>query len=181
MEASRAGLAGSRHVFLVGLSGVGKTTLAPRVASLLNLPWLDTDTLVEDREGASIAGLFDTHGEAYFRKVEAEVVDWLLTQPPHVVAMGGGAPCRPGVMAQLLNAGVVLYLDASDDLLATRLSHGAPRPLISRDDAVGALSRLRVEREAVYAQAHATLNIEGHTLTEVARRLATRAQEWLGD
>ena len=178
MEASRPE---SRHVFLVGLSGVGKTTLAPRVASLLNLRWFDTDALVEAREGASIAALFEGHGEPYFRKVEAEVVDWILAQPAHVVAMGGGAPCQPGVMAQLLNAGVVLYLDASDDLLAARLSRGAPRPLISRDAPAVALRRLRVEREAVYAQAHATLNVEGHTLEEMAQWLASRVQELLGD
>ena len=178
MEASRAG---SRHVFLVGLSGVGKTTLAPHVASLLNLPWLDTDALVEGREGASIAALFESHGESYFRRVEAEVVDWILTQPAHVVAMGGGAPCQLGMMARLLNAGVVLCLDANDDLLATRLSQGAPRPLISRDAPAIALRRLRVEREAVYAQAHATLNVEGHTLEEMAQWLASRAQELLGD
>jgi shikimate kinase len=140
----------SRHVVLVGLMGVGKTTVGRRLAKELGRPFADVDEQVELRAGVTISTLFERDGEEAFRALESEVLAGLLTRAqPLVVAAGGGVVTRPGNRAALSGAGAfVVWLRASAEFLARR-TDPTHRPLLA-GDARAALGRLLAERSALY-------------------------------
>lgn len=81
-----------RHIILVGLPGSGKSTVGPRVAEALGVPFEDLDAIIIRRMGMPVARIFGEFGEAHFRKLEREVTAERLAAPPSVIAPGGGGP-----------------------------------------------------------------------------------------
>ncbi|MEG0499427.1 MAG: shikimate kinase, partial [Alistipes sp.] len=78
-----------KSIFLVGYMGCGKSTLGRKLARRLNIPFFDTDSLIEEREGASVNDIFHYEGEAYFRELEREtIVQILAEEQAHVVSTG---------------------------------------------------------------------------------------------
>jgi len=142
-----------RHVVLVGLMGVGKSTVGRRLAKELARPFADVDEQVELRAGLVIPRLFEERGEEAFRTLEAEVLADLLDRPePLVVAAGGGAVTRAENRARLRAArAVVVWLQASPAFLAAR-TDPTHRPLLAGDDPAGALARLLAERRPLYEE-----------------------------
>src|SRR5258707_12544096 len=84
-------LLGSRSIVLVGMMGVGKSSIGRRLAARLGVPFVDADAEIEKAAGMSIADIFARHGEADFRSGEARVIPRLLDGGPQVLATGGGA------------------------------------------------------------------------------------------
>lgn len=161
----------SALIFLVGLSGSGKTTVGHLLADQLGLPFLDTDAEIERRTGCAVPQIFESAGEPAFRALEREVVAAACSLNAGVVATGGGAPLDGQSRQAMRDAGVVLWLDAPDDELAARLASGgdADRPLLS--GGVGAsLARLREQRQAAYSQAGAKISASG-TPNEIVQRI----------
>ncbi len=78
------------HVFLIGFMGAGKSTVGPRLATRLDLPFIDLDDRIEAEQGKSIADIFDADGESHFRALEREALEALAAEPDSVVACGGG-------------------------------------------------------------------------------------------
>jgi shikimate kinase len=142
----------SHHVVLVGLMGVGKSTVGRRLAKEMQRPFADVDEQVELRAGVTIPTLFDRDGEEAFRTLESAVVADLLARPhPLVVAAGGGVVTRPDNRAALAGAGAfVVWLRASAEFLARR-TDPTHRPLLA-GDAQATLARLLAERSALYEQ-----------------------------
>lgn len=141
-----------RQIVLVGLSGVGKTSVGRLLAERLGWPFLDTDELVTAREGKHPAELIPERGEAAFRAIEAEVVAEAARQVPAVIATGGGAFQRPDNRVALGEHGFICYLDATAPEIARRLAadaDGAVRPLV-QDDPVTRLEELSEERRPSY-------------------------------
>lgn len=157
MGASSAG----RHVVLVGLMGVGKSTVGRRLAKELQRPFADVDEQVELRAGRTVPSIFRDDGEERFRVLEAEVLADLLDRPsPLVVAAGGGVVTGDANRAALAASGaVVVWLRASAAFLAGR-TDPTHRPLLA-GDAAATLARLLVERAPFYEQvAHLSVDIE---------------------
>ncbi|MGH2387849.1 MAG: shikimate kinase [Chloroflexota bacterium] len=145
---------GSGALILVGLSGSGKSTVGRLVAARLGLPVFDTDRMIEQRSGHTIADLFASRGEAAFRELEAAAVADACTRSG-VVAVGGGAVLRADNRARMRQGNLVIWLDTSAGILASRLAHhthGEERPLL-RGDLDERMSTLWVERRAAYAAA----------------------------
>src|SRR6185369_13452682 len=107
-----------RTIALVGLMGVGKSSVGRRLASALNLPFRDADTEVEVAAGRSIPEIFAELGEAAFRDGERRVIARLLEGPPHVLATGGGAFMNPETRALLKEKAISVWLKADLQLLA---------------------------------------------------------------
>jgi shikimate kinase len=141
-----------RHLVLVGLMGVGKSTVGRRLAKELQRPFADVDEQIELRAGRTIPRLFDDAGEDRFRALETEVVADLLGRPsPLVLAAGGGVVTRPANRSALARAGAfVVWLRASPGFLAGR-TDPTHRPLLA-GDAHATLARLDTERAPLYAQ-----------------------------
>lgn len=142
----------ARPVVLVGLSGTGKSTVAPVLARRLGVSAVDLDRWIEAVTGQCVVEIFAASGEAGFRRVELDALRSVLAQDPSVVAAGGGVVCTREARALLADRAVVVWLDAPDEALLRRLGDpGEPRPLL-HDDPATTLRRLRREREAWYAE-----------------------------
>lgn len=109
------------RIFLIGPMGSGKTTIGAALAKRLQLPFVDLDRHIEQREGHTISMLFQRNGEEYFRQCESEVLRAIIhSTSSAVIATGGGTPCFHGNMTQMNAAGVTIYLQCAIEKLRTR-------------------------------------------------------------
>jgi shikimate kinase len=151
-------LLGSRSIVLVGMMGVGKSSIGRRLAARLGVPFVDADAEIEKAAGMSIADIFARHGEVDFRSGEARVIARLLDGGPQVLATGGGAVMNADTRAAIKAKGVSIWLSAEFDVLMRRINKRKnDRPLLQTADPAATLRELLVAREPVYAQADLTV------------------------
>ncbi len=148
---------GSRSIVLIGLMGAGKTAVGRRLASRLDLPFLDADNEIEKAAGESIKEIFAEHGEAYFRKGEQKVIARLLESGPQVLATGGGAYMNPETRDAIKALGVSIWLKANLRVLMKRVQRRRHRPLLATGDPEAVMKKLMAERDPVYAGADITV------------------------
>ena len=137
-----------RNLIFVGLPGSGKSTVGRLCARALNLPFVDADKFLEQREGRSVADIFASSGEGYFRDLESRVLAELCRREGIVLATGGGARL-------LRDGGLVIFLDRSPWAIRRTLRRQG-RPLLTDDGAIFRLARQR--RDLYRAAAHHSIN-----------------------
>jgi shikimate kinase len=140
-------------IVLVGLMGVGKSTIGRRLAARMNLPFVDADDEIERAAGMTIQEIFDTYGEGQFRDGERRVIARLIDGTPKVIATGGGAFVNEETRNLILEKATAVWLDADVDILVERVSRREGRPLLKGRDPREVLTKLAKEREPFYAQA----------------------------
>jgi len=143
-----------RPVVLVGLMGVGKSTVGRRLAKRLGLPFVDSDIEIEDASGYPAAEIFERYGERDFRDGERRLVARLVEGDIRVIATGGGAFMDPRTRELLNDRSITVWLDAPVDILAERTSRRDTRVQLRAGDPKAVLKRLADERRTYYAQAH---------------------------
>jgi shikimate kinase len=143
-----------RPIVLVGLMGVGKSTVGRRLARRLGLPFVDSDTAIEDASGLSAAEVFERFGEKDFRDGERRLVARLVDGQVRVIATGGGVFVDPRTRDLLNERTITVWLDAPTEVLAARTSRRDTRPLLRNGDPAGTLARLADERRPAYSAAH---------------------------
>jgi shikimate kinase len=145
-----------RHktIVLVGLMGVGKSSVGRRLATALDLPFRDADTEVEAAAGRTIPEIFAEMGEPAFRDGERRVIARLLDEPPHVLATGGGAFANPETRALIKDKAVAVWLKADLELLARRVGRKEGRPLLKNRDPLMVLREHAQARYPAYGEAH---------------------------
>ena len=148
---------GTRSITLIGLMGAGKTTIGRRLASLLDMPFHDTDLEIETASRLSIPELFRLYGEPEFRALEARVVARLATQGPQVMATGGGAWMHGDTRDLLKRSAVTIWLKADIDTLMVRVAKRSNRPLLKAEDPRKVMADLIEARYPVYARADLTI------------------------
>ncbi|WP_397418186.1 shikimate kinase [Phenylobacterium sp.] len=146
-----------RTIALVGLMGVGKSSVGRRLAAALNLPFRDADTEVETAAGRSIPEIFAALGEAAFRDGERRVIARLLEGPPHVLATGGGAFMNPETRALIKAQAISVWLKADLEVLARRVGRKDTRPLLTGKDPMEVLKAQAEVRYPIYAEADITV------------------------
>ena len=139
-------------IALIGLPGSGKSTVGRQLARRLQLPFLDSDHVIEERIGCAIRDYFEREGEASFRDVEESVIDELTLQASGVLSTGGGAVLRPANRLHLHERGHVVYLRSSPEELFRRLRHDTSRPLLQVADPLGRLRDLYAQRDPLYRE-----------------------------
>jgi shikimate kinase len=142
-----------RPIVLVGLMGVGKSTVGRRLAARLGLTFVDADAEIEIAAGMTIAEIFERYGEAHFRDGERRVIARLLDSNTGVIATGGGAFMNETTRALILARATAIWLDADLDTLAQRVGRRDDRPLLRGKDARAVLGDLAAVRNPVYALA----------------------------
>ncbi len=168
-----------RPVVLVGLMGVGKSTVGRRLAALLGSDFIDVDEEIERAANRSIAEIFDSHGEAYFRDGERRVIARLMEEAHGVVATGGGAFADPQTRALILDRALAVWLDCDIDTLVERTARRNTRPLLRHGDPRGILQQLKQQRETAYAQAQIRIVTDEGPHAETAHRILGAIDAWL--
>ena len=137
-------------ISLIGMPGVGKSTVGRQIARRLARTFVDTDLFFEQRTGETIRSFFDREGEDAFRAIEQEILAELPLADGLVLATGGGAVLRAANRQVLRERSTVIYLRSSPDDLFRRLRHDTQRPLLQVADPLARLRDLYVQRDPLY-------------------------------
>ncbi|AOL23756.1 shikimate kinase [Erythrobacter litoralis] len=142
-----------RPVVLVGLMGVGKSTVGRRLAAMLSRGFTDADDEIEEAARRTIPEIFEEFGEAYFRDGERRVIARLMDDQAGVIATGGGAFVDPETRALILDRAIAVWIDCDVDTLVERTARRNTRPLLRGGDPKAILARLAEERRGFYSEA----------------------------
>ena len=141
------------NIILTGFMGTGKTTLGRLLAEKIGYEFIDTDALIEKQIGQTIVDLFQTEGEAAFRKLESELVEDLAQKEGLVIATGGGLVLDPKNVARLGKTGQIICLTASpEEILARVTKQQDVRPLLQENNPQAKIIQLLQQRDSVYRQ-----------------------------
>ncbi|MFQ5498045.1 MAG: shikimate kinase [Candidatus Zixiibacteriota bacterium] len=176
-------------VYLVGFSGSGKSTVGPLLARRLHADLYDIDQLVEKRVGMPIVGIFDQHGERYFRKCEKKTIAELISsiKSPAVVVLGGGALQHASVRKLTSATGIVVYLRCALPELFRRLKTATDRPLLSVPSRSALsnpgsrrqrMAELMRKRRSNYERADIICSTTSLTPAQAARRIETQVRNY---
>lgn len=167
-------------LFLIGYMGSGKTTLGDPLAKRLNIPFIDMDRLLEQREGKSVTRIFEEAGESGFREIERDVLQESVLPDNFVMATGGGAPCFFDNMDWMNRQGITMYLRVPAEEIARRLAQGrSDRPLlrdIPEEELTEVIRERIAQREKFYLQAQLIMEQSDLTVEQLLEALtkATR-------
>ncbi|KIE58951.1 shikimate kinase [Methylacidiphilum kamchatkense Kam1] len=160
-----------RHIVLVGMMGAGKSSVGSWLSQEKAIPFYDLDRMIEEAEKATIAEIFATKGGEYFRKKEMEMVYQVISSPPGVIATGGGTLLNPSNLSLLKEHGFLFYLQASLELLWSRLQDKTDRPLLFGKNPKMTLEKLLKERESLYKAADMEIEVDGKSIEQLGELL----------
>lgn len=160
-----------QHIILVGMMGVGKSSLGRRLAKRLALPFVDSDVEIERAAGQGITALFETYGETELRALERRVLQRLVAMPPQVIATGGDAFVDDETRALLRQSGMTIWLQAGLETLVSRIRRLEHRPLLQGADLRTTLPRLLSERSSQYAEANLSFDTDAMPVAELIEKI----------
>ena len=178
----------ARHIFLIGFSGSGKSTVGRALTRRLSVKFFDTDDLIEKRLGKSVRAIFTTEGEAGFRAAESEIIaDLAKRTRPAVIALGGGAFQNPANRRLLAGRGEVVYLRCSQREIYRRIGRMTDRPMLNikprprqtpRQAIRRAIRALLTARKKNYERADIIVSTTqksiGKTVSEIMQKVTSR-------
>ena len=148
-------------VYLIGFMGSGKSKYGKRLAEALDYNFVDTDKLIEDREGLEITEIFKTKGADYFKSIEGKILTEVSQLKNTVVATGGGLPCVKGNMDYMKQTGLTVYLRAGlGCVMKNLLKEKDRRPMIAEIDSTILADYIHEkleERKPCYKDAHVSI------------------------
>lgn len=149
------------NIYLIGMMGVGKTAVGEALAQQMSYRFFDTDELITRVQGQAITDIFAQEGETYFRDLETKVLEELSVCARSVIATGGGIILKKDNWS-FLQQGLVVWLDATVELILERLAADQSRPLLQTENPQQTLKDLLGQRRSLYAQADLQIQIERH-------------------
>ena len=164
-----------KKIILLGYMGCGKSTIAQKMSKITNIPFLDLDNCIEEREKKSINSIFEERGEIYFRKLEHEIlVELLQSSEDVIIGLGGGTPCYANNHELLKGDNVIsIYLKASIETLYNRLVYNkSKRSLIanmSEEEMKEFIAKHLFDRSFYYNQAQYKVVVDGKTIDETVQ------------
>lgn len=169
-----------KTLVLVGMMGAGKTSVGRRLASALGVPFRDADVEIEAAAGCTINEIFERFGEPAFRSGERKVIARLLSDPPHVLAAGGGAFIDAETREKIKERAVSIWLRAPIELLIQRVLRKDTRPLLRNTDSRATLERLLRDREPIYAEADIVVESDEGPHDVVVKRIVAALDDRAG-
>lgn len=169
-------MAEKRNIFLIGPMGAGKSTIGRQLAQMLNMDFLDSDAVIEERAGADIDWIFDIEGEAGFRKREERIINELTQSQGLVLSTGGGSVVSKDNRNALSARGIVVYLETSVDKQFERTQRDKKRPLLQTEDPYQVLVDLAKVRNPLYEE---IADITLQTNDQAAKTVATQIIEMM--
>ena len=178
------------NIILIGYMGCGKSTVGKKIAELLNMPFLDTDQWIEEKEEMPVSEIFALKTEAYFRDLETNCLKVLLQEEKEqkaeecinnqgleacnrkVISVGGGLPVREENRKLLKQLGQVIYLKANPETIYERLKGDSTRPLLQTENPLQKIKEMIADREEKYqAAAERVIYVDGKSVTEIIEEI----------
>jgi len=156
------------NLALIGFMGTGKSSVGRIVAAALHYELVDTDQIIEQRAGKSIAEIFAQQGEGAFRELERQLVVEMVSWRKKVIATGGGLAANTENLASLKQHALVVCLWSSPEGIWQRVKHQSHRPLLQAPDPQAKIRELLAQRAPFYKQADVLVNTDLRGLREVA-------------
>ncbi|HEY4056284.1 MAG TPA: shikimate kinase [Kofleriaceae bacterium] len=165
----------SKPIALLGVRGAGKSAVGEALAKKLGVAFVELDQLIEEAAGLPLSEVFALHGEAYYRRIEREVLTRVLATPsPMVLATGGSIVNDPTNYALLRSRCITVWLRASaEDHWNRVVAQGDQRPMAENPHAFAELRALMTAREKLYARAEHTVDTTSRRLPQVVNDIAT--------
>jgi shikimate kinase len=160
------------NIFLIGFMGVGKSTIARNLKLAYGMKLIEMDEQIEQEQGKSISELFADEGEAYFRKLETELLESLEQTENTVVSCGGGVPMRDCNVQAMKKSGKIVYLSAEPETVYQRVRHSHNRPLLEGNMNVDYIRELQEKRLPYYQKAaDFTVVTDGRETGEICQEI----------
>ncbi len=168
-----------RSIVLIGLMGCGKSSIGRRLATRLELPFVDADGEIEQAAGKTVAEIFSEDGEDVFRDGERRVIARLLSNSAQVLATGGGAFMNAKIRDNIHDRGISIWLRADLDLLMQRVARRTHRPLLQTDDPRAVMQNLIDQRYPVYQHADITVDSQHAAHDVIVRDVVRKLADYL--
>ncbi len=153
------------------MMGSGKSTIGKALSERLNMKFVDTDTVIENKLSLSIAKIFKVKGEKFFRKLEMEESVKLAEKKGFVIALGGGAFINGEIREKIKKSCFSVYLQLSIDKLFERTKNNQKRPLLNNVESEKELKKLYEERKEFYSMADYKIDCNSKTKSEIVEEI----------
>jgi shikimate kinase len=160
-----------KNLVLLGMMGVGKSTLAKIVAKKQDLEFVDSDTCIEKKFSMKIAEIFKTKGEKFFRIEEEKEVIKILKKTNCVIALGGGAFVNKNIRNNVLKNSYSIWLDIDLTILNKRIKWNSKRPLLDKNNNKKKINKLYTERKSIYKMANNKIICNNLTKENIAKKI----------
>lgn len=166
----------TERVYLTGFMGTGKSTVGTYLSRITSRRIIDTDSLVEKETGMSIAEIFKSHGELYFRELERSVLITTFQLKNVIISTGGGLPAYKDNMKLINTHGISVCLTARPEIILSRVSYGKKtRPLLQEENALENLNLLMQKRAYYYISADIQVDTSDKTVEEISKYICEKA------
>ena len=155
------------------MMGVGKSTIGKILAKKLNYQFIDTDKLIEAKEGISINLIFKNKSENYFRKIEREITLQELQKKDSVISLGGGAFLSNTIRKSAKKLSTSFWLDVPVDKLVKRLKNSRQRPLLFKKNVTETVKKIYFERKRIYNESDFRIKCFSLSSKEIANKIIT--------
>ena len=160
-----------KNLSLIGMMGVGKSTIGKILAKQLDYKFVDVDKLIEDKEGSTINFIFKNKSESYFRKIENDITLAELKKYNYVISMGGGAFLNHSIRKSAKKLSTSFWLDVPIDELIKRLEKNYKRPLLSKKNTKEEIKKIYFDRKKIYNESDYRIKCETLRSEEIARKI----------
>ena len=164
-------LKGKSNLVFIGFMGSGKSMVAQTLGRKLGKRVLSTDDLISEQEGQSIADIFETFGETFFRKLEEQTVEKIASSKDVIIDCGGGIILNQKNIDRLKENGCLVYLSAGAEFLYKMVKDQKHRPLMNVEDPLEKIRALLAQRKSKYDQADVTVISEGKSIDEICNEI----------
>ena len=163
------------NIFLIGYMGTGKSSVAKFLSTEHGWDVLEMDDMIVQRQGMSIADIFEKHGEEYFRDVESNLIKEICLQQNKVVSCGGGVVLREQNVDEMKKRGNIVLLSASPETILERVKDDTSRPLLQGNKTIEFLSEMMEKRREKYENAaDVVIQTDGKQIAEICNEIVEK-------
>lgn len=160
-----------KNLVLTGMMGSGKSAIGKSLSERLNMEFVDTDSIIEKRLSLSVAEIFETKGEEFFRKIEVEEVIKLTEKKGFVIALGGGAFINDIIRKKVKKLCFSVWLQLDIDEIFKRTKNNQKRPLLNKRNSKEELNKIYKERKEIYSMADYKIDCNKKDKNEVVEEI----------
>ena len=162
-----------KNLVLTGMMGVGKSTIAKKLSKKLDLKFVDTDKIIEEKEKLKIKEIFKNKGENYFRKIERTITLDILKKKNLVIALGGGAFINKLIRREVNNSSISFWLDLSVKSILPRIKDLEKRPLLDHNNVEETMNKIYLNRKKFYNESHFRIKCNSIDIKLIVNKIAT--------